>query len=141
MAYTPNIQRNIKLPVEPAQIGPVRVTRATADVDLCVKIPWENCRLVYAYANTTMVVATANMAITLELDAAGGTSMATITLPTASSAIGDTAEWVVVSAAACKNLGRQDTSRDAINITVTGSDTHEGAADVYMWFEPELGQP
>ena len=108
-------------------------------MDMAVQVPWKNCRLVHAYGNTVTAVASADLVIDLELNAASGTTIGTITLPTSSSAIGDTADMVIASAGAGQNLDRDVTTRDAINIeTVTASGA--AAADIFLYFEQEVNQ-
>ena len=138
MAYTSLYSPSVAVPIEPAVIGPIRVTRTTANVDLPVQIPWKNCKLVYAYAVTTTVVATADFKIDLELDAASGTEMMTMTLATASSAVGDLAEATFTDASACERLDRDAADRDRINIEVNLHATGAAAADVWMFFEPMI---
>ena len=135
MAYSAEKYNTCQVPCEPAVIGPIRVTRSTGDLEYPVKIPWKHCRLVYAYAMCTTVVATADFEIDIELNAAGGTEMMSITLPTAASAVGGVAEATVTTPAACENLDRDDTDRQKINIEVNLHASAAAAADVWMFFE------
>jgi len=74
------------------------------------------------------------MEIDLELDAADGTAMATVSV-TASDAVGTVTELTISDEAACSNLSRADTSRDAINFEIDGSSGAAGEVDVILYFE------
>ena len=123
------------IPVEPAVLAVHLVAPSNATGDVLVYIPWDSCRLVYAYTVTT--VAEANVAaveIDLELNAASGTEIMSITVAQAA-AIGDIDEATVITAAAQENLGRKDTSRDAINIEIAGGTSTLWQGMLYMYFE------
>lgn len=136
MAYTATKHDQYRIPCEPAVIGPIRVTRTTGDLNIPVRIPWKNCRLAYAYAVTTTVVATENFTIDFELAEAAGTAMGTVVALTASSAIGDIAEATLVPAA-CGNLNRDDSARRVINLEVNTHTSAAAAADIYLYFESD----
>ena len=140
MTYSAKLGNTMPIPVEPAVLS-VYVANSAAETNMPVYIPWKNCRLVYAY---TVVVgaaidATGAMEIDLELNAAGGTEMMSIQVA-ASSAVGTIDEASVSNASACKNLSRDDASRDAINVEVDGSASAAGAVMLYMYFESENNQ-
>jgi hypothetical protein len=62
--------------------------------------------------------------------------MMTATVATSGSAVGDITEFTVSSAAACKDLDRDDSSRDAVNIESNSHATGAAAGVVFMYFEP-----
>lgn len=135
MTYTATKKPSFPVPVEPAVLS-VYVPNSSASTNIPVYIPWKNCELVYAYTVAVGVVdGTGDMEIDLELNAAGGTEMMTITVA-ASAAIGDIDEATVSSADACKNLDRNNSDRDAVNIEVDGSADATGAVMLYMYFAP-----
>jgi hypothetical protein len=110
----------------------------SGEVNTLVPIPWENVRLVKAVASITEAVdAVADWEIDLELNAAAGTEMMTITIA-ASAAVGAVYEATVTTESACQNLSAAIAARDAINIESDGSATPTGAANLYFYFEPEL---
>ena len=135
-------QNSMYVPVEPAVIGPIRVTRDTADTNFPVHIPWKNCRLTYAYAATTTIVATADMTIDLLLDSASGTNIGTITIATSGSGIAvidelGTAAIPFTTPAAAQNLDRDSTDRDFIYVQCKLHASGAGAADVWLYFEQQ----
>lgn len=136
MTYSASYSPSMPIPMEPMVLGPVLVTRTTAELNVSVYVPWKNCKLAYAYAVTTTVVGTANFEIDLELNAASGTEIMSITLPTASSAVGDIAEATFSNASAGYNLDRDNADRDAINIEIGAHESGAAAAMVFMYFEP-----
>jgi hypothetical protein len=134
MVYTASKTNSLPVPTEPGVLS-IRATRTTAELNMPVFVPWKNCKLVYAYAITSTVVATADLELDLELNAASGTEIMTITVPTASSAVGDITEATFTDATAGENLDRDDTARDAVNIEIGAHASGAGAADVFMYFE------
>ena len=135
MAYTSNYQPSMSIPVEPAVLGPIRLARAAGDLNVPVKVPWKNCKLVYAYVVTTTVVATADFEVDLELDAASGTEMMSITVANSGSAVGTVTEATLSNQEACEWLDRDNADRDTINIEAEAS-AGAGVLDLYMYFEP-----
>jgi len=134
MVYTSRKSNSLPVPTEPGVLM-LNVARTTAELNYPIYIPWKNCRLVYAYAITTVVVGTADMEIDIELDAAGGTEIMTITVATASSAIGDITEATFTDESAGQSLDRDDSARDAVVLEVGLDATGAGAATVVMYFE------
>jgi hypothetical protein len=112
----------------------VAPNNATGDIP--VYVPWDSCKLVYAYTVTT--VAEGNQGaveIDLELDAASGSEIMSITVAQ-NAAIGDLDEATTYTTeAASENLGRKDTSRDAVNIEITGAASTAWQGMLYMYFE------
>ena len=139
MVYTANLNNSLPTPTEPGVLS-VYLANSAGTSDVVVYVPWKDCRLAYAYTACVATVDTAAaMAIDLELNAAGGTAIGTITIA-ASSAIGDLDELTGLDAvAAAKNLDREDASVDAINCEVTGTNA-TGAAMLFLYFEPEVNQ-
>jgi hypothetical protein len=80
MTYTPLMQNKMPLPVEPAVLS-CHLVNSTAATDVPVYVPWKRCKLVYAYTVVTEAIdATGAMEIDLELNAAGGTEFASISV-------------------------------------------------------------
>ena len=112
------------------------VNNSAAETNIPVSVPWKNCRLAHAETVvTTAIDGDGAMEIDLELNAAGGTEMMSITVA-ASSAVGDVDYASVSNAAACNKLDRDNTSRDVINIEVDGSATGTGQVMLFLYFEP-----
>ncbi len=134
MTYTANKKPSMPIPVEPGVLS-LAISNSSAATDIPVYIPWKNCELVYAYTVvTTAIDATGGMEVDLELDTAGGTEMMSISIA-GSASVGDIDEATISSAAACKNLDRDDADRDAVNVEIDGSADAAGAAMLYMYFE------
>jgi hypothetical protein len=76
------------------------------------------------------------MEIDLELNAASGTEMMSITVA-ASAAVGDIDEATVSTPSACANLSRENADRDVVNIEVDGSTTGTGGVMLHMFFESD----
>ncbi len=110
----------------------------SAEVNVLVPIPWENVRLVKAVASVTEVVdGVADWEIDLELNAAAGTEMMSITVDS-SAAVGTIWEGTITTPAACQDLSAANAARDAICIESDGSGTPTGAVNIYFYFEPEF---
>lgn len=138
MAYTRKTTEKCPLPVEPNVLC-VYVPNTSAESNILIDIPWKRCELVHAYTVcVTAVDATGAMEIDLELNAAGGTEMMTAQVA-ASSSVGDQDDFSVTTAAACKNLSRDESARDKINIEVDGSTEAAGAVMLFMYFESYRG--
>ena len=134
MTYTANLSNSMPIPCEPGVLS-VYVPNTAAETNILVYVPWKQCRLAYAYTVcVTAIDATGAMEIDLELNAAAGTEMMTISVA-ASSAVGDIDEATVSTATACVDLDRDDSARDAINIEVDGSAAAAGAVMLFMYFE------
>lgn len=113
------------------------VTNTSAETNVLMPIPWENQRLVKAVACVTEVIDNvADWEIDLELNAAGGTEMMSISI-TKNSAVGTIFESTVTTQSACERLGGREGARDAINIESDGSNTPTGTVNLYMIFEPD----
>ena len=139
--YTRTINRRCPLPVDPGVMA-IYLSRGAGALDTPVPVPWNNVRLTYAVVITTTAVATADFVIKLELNAASGTLIDTITVAQSGSAIGDidTVSFVdFTSQAAAKRLNYDDTARDYINVEV-GASANAGNVMLYLYFEPESGQ-
>ena len=113
------------------------VVRAAAARDYPVPVPTaRQCRLIRAEAITTTAVASADFLIDLELNAAGGSAIGTITIATSGSAVGtiDTLEWKDMTQANANGLSSADSARDYINLE-TSANAAAGAAWVFLFFE------
>jgi len=125
--------------VEPAVIS-CYVPNSASETNILVPVPWTNCRLAHAETNVVTALDTvAAMEIDLELNAAGGTEMMSITVA-ASSSVGDIDTATVTNEAACKNLSYDNANRDYIAVEVDGSTTGTGAVMLFMYFEPYDGE-
>ena len=134
MVYTATRSEAMPLPVEPSVLS-VYVPNSAAETNIVVYVPWKRCKLSYAYTTVvTAIDATGDMEIDLELNAAGGTEMMTITVA-ASSAVGTLDEGTVSSQAACEDLSSDNASRDAVVVEVDGSAAAAGAVMLYLYFE------
>jgi len=103
-----------------------------------VPIPWEGVRLVRSVAIVTEAVNAVAWEIDLELNAAGGTEMMTMSVAK-SSAVGAIFEASVTTQSACERLSAKEGTRDAINIeSNAAAGTPTGAVNIYMMFEPEM---
>lgn len=136
MVYSPQKENTMPIPVEPSVLSTyVPVGAATAGYDITVQIPWKNCRLVHAYSNVVATLDTAAApTVALELNAAGGTAIGTIT-----AAAGDTPgtqDEIASIGTAGRGLNRDDTSKDAINLNAKSTNA-TGAFMVHMFFESE----
>jgi len=137
MTYSATHRNSMPVPVEPAVLAVHLVAPSGATGDVPVYVPWKNVRLTYAYTVTT--VAEGNQGavnIDLELNAASGTGMMEIDVAQ-NAAIGDLDEASVTTASACRNLGRHDTARDAVNVEITGAGSTTWQGMLYLYFESD----
>ena len=136
MAYTRRGSKKASTPIpsDPAVLGPIRLTNAATAFETTIAVPWDGCRLAYAYCVTITGVDTESggMGIKLELDAASGTEIGTCT-PAASSAVNTLTELTWVD----ENAARHLDSGNYINIEVDGSTTGTGVVDLFLYFEPD----
>jgi hypothetical protein len=135
MTYTPLMNNKMPLPVEPAVLSCHLVNSASA-TDVPIYVPWKRCKPVYAYTVVTEAIDTSGaMEIDLELNAAGGTEFASITVAK-SSAVGDIDEATMASYPSCD---REDTSIDAVNAEIDGGAAASGSVMLYVYFESDRG--
>jgi hypothetical protein len=112
------------------------LVNSTASTNVPVYVPWKRCKLVYAYTVVTEAIdATGAMEIDLELNAAGGTEFASISVA-GSSAVGDIDEATIAS---YPHFDRDDASYDAVNVEIDGSAAAAGSVMLYMYFESDRG--
>lgn len=131
MAYTRKTSKRCPLPVEPVVLS-CHLVNTVAETNVPISIPWEDVELVYAYTVCTEAIdATGAMEIDLELNAAGGTELATITVA-GSSAVGDIDEATISTRS---RLSYNDTSYDAVVAEVDGSAAADGSVMLFMYFE------
>lgn len=137
MTYSPEKRDSMPIPVEPAVL-PVHLVSISGTYDVPVYIPWKGpLKLVYAYIVTTTAEGdNGNVEVDLELDAAGGTEIMTITVARDASA-GDLDEASYSSEATASGLSRDNSSKDQINIEVTGS-AAVWTGMLYMYFEKQV---
>jgi hypothetical protein len=138
MAYTRIVEPTTKIPLEPAVLT-VDLTAGTdgGALDNLVYVPWKNCKLAYAYVITTVAEADkGTVAVKLELNAASGTVIGTITV-LKNAGVGDVAELSAFTYEyAGENLHSDVTLRDAINIETDGANTTTWAGTLFMYFVP-----
>lgn len=123
------------IPAEPAVLAVALTAPSNATADVLVYVPWKECNLVYAYTVTT--VAEGNVAaveIDIELNAASGTEIMTITVAQ-NAAIGDIDEATFTTETAGRALDRGNTARDAVNIEIAGGTSNTWQGMLYMYFE------
>ena len=138
MTFNLDMNKRCPLPVDPAVIS-VHVPNSAAETNLLVPVPWDNCTLIHAETNVAEEIdATDAMEIDLELNAAGGTEMMSITVA-ASSAVGTIDTATVTSKSACQGLSRSDTSKDYICVEVDGSAAAAGSVNLFMFFQSYRG--
>lgn len=136
MTYTRKMSLTTPLPNDPGVLS-VYVPNSASATDIPVYVPWNRCQLTYAYTVVNSAIDTAGaMEIDLELNAASGTEMMSITVA-ANSSVGTIDEATVSSASACKGLNYSDTSYDAVNIETDGSASASGGVMLYMYFESD----
>lgn len=138
MTFTPKMKRKTPLFGDFVMV-PVYVPNSAAAGDMTVPVPGHQCQL--SHAETCVVSeidATGDMEIDLELNAASGTEMMTITVA-ASSVVGTIDTATVSTQSACVALSYDDTARDYVNIEVDGSASAAGAVMLYLFFENYRG--
>ena len=140
MTYSKVRRKTMPIPVEPAVLA-VALVQVNGTCDVPVYIPWENCKLTYAYTVTTVAEGNdGTVGIDLELDAADGSAIGSIAIAQNAS-VGDIDEIGTITEANAENLSAIISDRDAINIEITGTvsgGTWEGM--LYMYFEPWEGE-
>jgi len=137
MTYTRIAPPTIDLPLEPAVLSiHLAALSAGTATDTAVYIPWKNCKLAYAYTVTTTAEGDKG-AVTckLELDAAGGSEIGTVTIAK-NAAVGDIDEIVFATEAYGENLHSDVSNRDAINIETDGVSTTTWQGMLFMYFVP-----
>ena len=116
-------------PVTP-RIPSIYIPNSAAETNIPVAVPWDNCQL--TYAQTVVLSAIDNtgpMEIDLEIDAAGGTEIGSITVAQNESVGAE--DEVKITAADAEGLS----SNSKINIEVDGSAAAAGAVMLYLYFE------
>jgi len=141
MTYTKSCRHEMRVPGEPAVI-PVHLVADTggAEVNMPINIPWEQCRLAYAYTVTTVAEGNKGaVTVDLELNASGGTAIMAIAIAQ-NAAVGDLDEGTFSAGgeAAGQNLNADVAARDAINVEVDSANTTTWQGMLYMYFEPWL---
>ncbi len=140
MTYTQLRSETMPIPVEPAVLAIHLPAPSGATVDIPVYIPWKHCQLVYAYTATTFAEAAVDVvAIDLELNAAGGTTMGAIEVANGA-AVGEIDELVISGQSACENLSSDNAARDAVNIQIVGGSSTNWQGTLYMYFEVWAGE-
>ena len=87
MAYQKTKGASCGATFEPAVIH-AAINNAITAVEIAIKVPWDNCKLVYIYSLVSVVIdATGGMVMKFEKDKAGGERLADMTVA-ASAAVG-----------------------------------------------------
>jgi hypothetical protein len=135
MTYTRKLPNTSPLPVDPGVLC-VHVPNSASETNMPIYVPWKRCQLSHAYSVVSEAIDTAGaMEIDLELNAAGGTEMMSISVA-ANSSVGDIDEATVSSASACKGLSYDDSSYDAVNVEVDGGGG-TGSVNLFLYFESD----
>lgn len=135
MAYSRRSSQDGSMPVPGADPGVVSVyiPNSASETNIPVKVPWDGCRLAYACSSVVTAVDTVGaMEIDLELDTAGGTEIMTLSVA-AGSAAGTEDEATFSS----ESTGRHLDKSNKIIVEVDGSTTGSGAANLFLYFEPD----
>jgi hypothetical protein len=135
MAYTREKVAACPAPCDPGVLSIlVNNVNGASPTDSIIKIPWNNCKLVYGYSivTTTITASKGDLAIDLERTLAGGTGIATVT-SSKGDAVG-TVHELTITASPESNLIFDDGG--LINIEVTGASSAGGQAMLYLFFEP-----
>jgi hypothetical protein len=107
---------------------------SSTPVDIELKVPWDNVKLVYGYSIITVVNSShATFNVDIELTTAGGTAMATMA-PAKSDAVGTVTELTISDPAACGDLNDDS----ILNLEVTGTSSSTGQMMLYLYFEPTV---
>jgi len=107
------------------------VNNSAAETNIALKVPWNDVELVYAYtAVSTIIDNTGAAVIDLELNAAGGSLLATQTVAK-NSAVGTITEFTFDP-----NIRSPLSNKNSINVEVDGSATGTGQWMVFLYFEP-----
>ncbi|MHA2084995.1 MAG: hypothetical protein ACXABD_14650 [Candidatus Thorarchaeota archaeon] len=132
MAYTPKV-----LPIRPGPGHPGLIwcycNNSAAETNIALKVPWSNVELVYAYTYVTAAIdATGACEVDLELNAAGGTELASAQIAK-SAAVGTIDEFTFVSTARTPL-----SNKNSINVEIDGSAAAAGGFMLYLYFEPAM---
>ena len=134
MAYQKTKGASCGATFEPAVIHAV-VNNSIAATLIAIKVPWDNCKLVYIYSLVSVVIdATAAMVMKFEKDASGGERLADMTVA-ASAAVGVLDEATLTLTAAGIKARQQLNHNNIINVEVDGSTTGTGQINLYLYFE------
>ena len=139
MTYSAGVQDTLPVPAEPAVLSVHILGPDTGTKDIPIYVPWKNCTLAYAYTVTTVTEGNVNnVGIDLELNAASGSAIGTITVAK-NAAVGDLDEIGTITRANARDLNRENTSRDAVNIEITSAGTTAWQGTLFMYFERDVG--
>lgn len=141
MAYKASNTSTVPIPAEPMVLH--ALLHNADNENVLVYVPWKSCKLVHAYTTVlTAIDSGTGCVLTLELNAAAGSAMYTITIA-ASAPVGAIDEGTKPSTITYEQwdanrgqLDRSNTSRDAINIDINGDGTDDaGTLWLTMYFE------
>jgi hypothetical protein len=139
MVYKASNMPTVPIPAEPMILHTMLNNADNANV--IVYVPWKSCKLVFAYTVVTTAIDAGGCVLTLELNAAGGSAMYTITVA-GSAPVGAIDEGTKPASISYETwdanrgqLDRSNTSRDAINIDINGDASPAGTMWLTMYFE------
>lgn len=133
MAYSRRLSAYGNYPVPGIDPGVISIHINNADsADFPVKVPWNSCRLAYAYTlNHSAIDNNSNVGIDLELGA-GGSDIMSITI-TKNTGAGTVTEGTFDD----ESLARHLDNTKIINVEVDGDSSPSGAFTLFMYFEPD----
>ena len=136
MAYKRGKEPLCSTPADPGWLW-THIPMTTGEINVPVRVPWNNVRLAYAYAVYTgsdeigTILDGGDWEVDFELDVAGGTELMSLTIASGA-AVGTVFEASMVDVDASSALSDQST-------IIIESDGHGdgtvGAANVYMYLE------
>ena len=130
MTYTYNKDKRCPLQCEPGVLS-AKIQNADAS-NVPIYVPWRDVELVFAYTSISTAIDSGDgVAITLQKDASGGTTLGAITIA-ASAAVGDIDEATMTPGT---RLDYRDSGMDAVNVKVNGDASPAGAFNIYLYFE------
>jgi hypothetical protein len=134
MAYKKTKAASCGATFEPAVLCTV-ITNAITATEYAIKVPWDNCKLVYIYSLVSVVIdGTGDMVIKFEKDAASGERLADMTVA-ASSAVATLDEATLTLTRAGIKARHQLNHNNIINVEVDGSSSGTGQLNLYLYFE------
>jgi hypothetical protein len=129
VAYTRRSDPKRPGPGDPGVIWHV-INNSAAETNIPIQVPWDDVELVYAYtAVQTIIDNTAAVEIDLELNAAGGTELASLSIAK-NSGVGTITEFTM-NPETRTVLARNS----SIVVEVDGSSTGTGRLNLFLYFE------
>ena len=116
----------------------IHLVNSIVEADYLLKVPWNNCRIAYAYTIVTNVAvdATTNWSIGIYKTATTGTLLVDCTIPK-SSAIGTVTDGTMNNTVAAGTARKNLLNTNLLCITSIGDGTTPtGECELYIYFEP-----